>query len=186
MKTFKQFINESKSLTTKDLEDMIENGGLSLNNKGLNELPELPNSLQELSCRDNQLNELPELPNNLQKLWCYNNQLTELPELPENLKELWCSNNQLNELPELPNSLQRLYCFNNPFNEPLKKWIHDKFELEDLYSKELIVKFKSFEYQDWYLSEYPWKYDRLEIFGYNDIIKDKYKNIFSVKRAGII
>jgi E3 ubiquitin-protein ligase SspH2 len=58
-------------------------------------LPELPNSLQSLSCSDNKLSSLPELPNSLRLLDLDYNQFTSLPKLPNSLEEFYCHNNQL-------------------------------------------------------------------------------------------
>ena len=80
----------------------------------LTELPELPDSLEDLLCASNQLIELPKLPKKLKHLFCQSNQLTELPKLPEKLVYLYCGENQLIELPELPKSLNTLYCSGNP------------------------------------------------------------------------
>jgi len=40
------------------------------------------NRLKQLYCNNNQLEELPELPSSLEVLYCGVNQLEELPELP--------------------------------------------------------------------------------------------------------
>ena len=66
-----------------------------------------------INCNNNQLKELPELPNSLQELICYNNQITSLPILPDSLEELDCRNNQIISLPELPDSLEHLFYENN-------------------------------------------------------------------------
>ncbi len=80
---------------------------------GLEELPELPESLKYLSCESNMLTALPNLPSSLEVLYCSSNQLTELPKLPASLTSLNCGSNQLTKLPELPASLQYLSCYNN-------------------------------------------------------------------------
>jgi hypothetical protein len=79
----------------------------------ITELPELPNKLSEIICKNNILLSLPKLPSFLKKLVCNNNLLTELPMLPNLLESLFCQNNQLSHLPKLPHSLITLYCSNN-------------------------------------------------------------------------
>jgi uncharacterized repeat protein (TIGR01451 family) len=83
-------------------------------------LPQWPNSLEVLYCRNNQISNLPVLPINLKKLFCANNQLNSIPSLPGNLEYLVCENNQLTSLPELPNFLlglniqfNNIYCLTN-------------------------------------------------------------------------
>ena len=54
----------------------------------LNELLDLPISLEYLNCSCNNLTELPELPNSLIELYCYDNKLIKLPNLTNSLKVL--------------------------------------------------------------------------------------------------
>jgi uncharacterized repeat protein (TIGR01451 family) len=75
-------------------------------------LPNLPNSLFELSCSNNQLTNISNLPSNLTDLSCQNNNLTSLPNLPPYLGSLDCSNNPISELPILPQYLYVL-AFSN-------------------------------------------------------------------------
>jgi len=83
-------------------------------------LPQWPDSLEVLYCRNNQISNLPVLPTNLKKIFCDNNQLTSIPSLPGNLEYLVCENNQITSLPELPNFLlglniqfNNIYCLTN-------------------------------------------------------------------------
>ena len=140
MKNFIQFINES--LITK----------LDYSSQGLNVLPELPDSLQELYCRDNQLQVLPELPDSLQYLYCYDNQLEVLPDLPDSLQQLNCFNNQLQVLPDLPDSLQYLYCDNNP----IESFIPEKFwdQQNQVWLKKYLEKIKSYKFQEMIWDKY--------------------------------
>ena len=105
----------------------------------------------EMDVSGKDLTSLPELPNSLEILYCNNNKLNSLPELPNSLERLWCHNNKLNSLPELPNSLKTLWCHNNQFKEPVKKEIIEKFELEDIYTKESINLFKTYKFQKKFL-----------------------------------
>ena len=77
----------------------------------------LPSSLKELYCLcGNQLTSLPNLPNLLTYLNCRNNQSTSFFtnfQLPNSLEYLHCGNNELTSLPQLPNSLEVLDCKNN-------------------------------------------------------------------------
>lgn len=80
----------------------------------LNQLPILPNSLEELNCKYNILTKLAtKLPNSLIQLNCSYNKLKYLPPLPPTLKKLDCSNNNLIELPPFPQTLIYLDCSNN-------------------------------------------------------------------------
>ena len=105
---------------------------LNLSDKGLTSLPELPDSLKELSCSKNNLTTLPELPDSLEKLDCWNNNLTSLPELPDSLKELYCSENNL------------------PYNnlDEYKEWVINNKKLIDEYgwikAHEIFYKMKKY------------------------------------------
>ncbi len=120
------------------------NSHLDLDRLKLNELPRLPDNLEQLYCSNNKLTSLPNnLPNNLKILNCSYNKLTSLPDLhslinleelncsdnynltnlpdlPPNLKELYCSFCELTKLPSLPETLYVLYCRGNPLKFPIK------------------------------------------------------------------
>src|SRR5690606_10783730 len=64
---------------------------LDCQNNSLSFLPQLPNSLEILTCGFNDLTQLPELPSTLQRFSCNNNLLTCLPTLPVSLNE-WIFN----------------------------------------------------------------------------------------------
>jgi Leucine-rich repeat (LRR) protein len=148
--------------------------------------PPLPNTLQRLDCDYNNLQELPPLPQTLKILSCFNNNLQELSPLPSSLEKLDCNHNNLPELPPLPKSLQELYCKGNPLKEPLPAWCHERFKLDNLYDKDLVKKFGSYDFQKQYLQDKPQNYDRLKVFGYDSKIKEEFRFIFQSKRSGII
>ena len=184
----------------------MESKILDVSKQGLTEIPELPTSLETLWCSDNQLTSLPELPDNLDLLYCgdnnlvsliklpnrlrildcRHNKLTKLTKLPDTLEALYCSNNQLTSLPELPDSLKVLYCNNNPFEEPLSEDIHEEFDLGNLYNKDLIDKFESYDFQYSYLKEKLYNFKRLEVFGYAKGIKEQFPEIFQFEDIGLI
>ena len=91
------------------------------------------------------LTHLPELPEGLIFLYCRNNKLTSLPKLPENLIYLDCSDNKLKSLPELPESINELYCSFNPLEYPIPHKYY-KNQIKD-WLKELNIKLNSYEHQ---------------------------------------
>jgi hypothetical protein len=64
--------------------------------------------LKELICAGLDLQQLPNLPPTLEKLNCSENALTALPPLPPALVEINCTMNRLTELPPLPQTLRVL------------------------------------------------------------------------------
>lgn len=88
-------------------------------------IPELPDSLEELSCISEIIKEkkLPKLPPMLRVLQCNHTGLEVLPPLPESLLTLWCHNNRLTVLPRLPLGLRNLSAQNNPWEEPFATYI---------------------------------------------------------------
>jgi hypothetical protein len=84
-----------------------------LSDRGLFELPVLPNTIEVLLCSTNKLTKLPELSKtSLKKMECQLNKLVELPILPNTIIDLCCGYNKLIELPELHNVLEYLHCSN--------------------------------------------------------------------------
>src|SRR5689334_5997833 len=86
---------------------------IELSHMQLTYIPSLKrfSNLCQLSCSDNLLTKLPELPDSVQVIICKNNYLKSLPEkLPPQLVVLDCSHNPLVTLPRLPASLERLMC----------------------------------------------------------------------------
>jgi Leucine-rich repeat (LRR) protein len=80
----------------------------------LTNLPNLPDSLNYLSCYNNpHLKILPILPNTLETLLCYGDSLTSLSSIPDSLHYLDCSQNHITNIPTLNASLQSLECYNN-------------------------------------------------------------------------
>lgn len=77
--------------------------------------------IKTIDCSHNNLEELPDLPESLNKLYCQNNKLTKLPELPKNLTRLDCSSNNLEELPEPPIFL----LIKAKLNPGYEKWTKD-------------------------------------------------------------
>jgi uncharacterized repeat protein (TIGR01451 family) len=107
---------------------------MNCGNNQLTSLPDLPDSLEYLSCSDNSqlislppfppnlkyilvfgcaITNLPALPDSLELLFCQDNQISNLPVLPNALKVFSCGFNQLTNLPALPDSLEVLHCSNN-------------------------------------------------------------------------
>ncbi|MDX1373883.1 MAG: leucine-rich repeat domain-containing protein, partial [Nitrososphaeraceae archaeon] len=88
-------------------------------NCGLEELPELPNTLMELKCSHNRLERLPKLPDSLELINCSCNKIKKLTEgkLPGKLKKLVCHANRIKEISEFPGNLAELYCYRNLINE---------------------------------------------------------------------
>jgi Leucine-rich repeat (LRR) protein len=86
-------------------------------NNAIEELPQLPITLQFLDCSYNALTKLPPLPPNLLTLRCYNNALTELPPLPPKLEYLECNNNMIMQLPTLPPRIRTIHCSDNALIE---------------------------------------------------------------------
>ena len=121
-----------------NINDYLVDDGKSLLLSGLDliELPEIPDTIEYLFCRNNNLTELPELPKGLTNLYCHNNKLTELPILPNKLEFLECGNNNLTELPDLPESLRYLGCYNNnlPYNDLDSYWEWFSKEYPDLWA----------------------------------------------------
>ena len=79
----------------------------------LTSLPKLPQSLENLYCRNSPISKLPQLPVNLKILGCLNSLLDSLSQLPNNLVELDISGNNFSSLNNLPLNLKRLSCSNN-------------------------------------------------------------------------
>lgn len=86
---------------------------LEINHNFLRDLPNFPNSLQELYCANNLFLKLSSLLKSLKVLDCTGNYLQKLSLLPETLERFYCSNNQLQSLPVLPNTLEVLHCYGN-------------------------------------------------------------------------
>ena len=106
----------------------------------LKKLPELPNSLTELTysncgqleitklheglktfvCNESRLTKLPNLPDSLEHLQFYDNNISEIPNIPRNLKKLYCPHNKLNSIPELPKTVKSINCrYNNLASFPI-------------------------------------------------------------------
>jgi Leucine-rich repeat (LRR) protein len=88
---------------------------------------------------------LPELPNGLNVLYCRNNDLKSLPKLPESLLVLYCRDNKLTYLPELSKNLQSLECSNNPLEYPIPHKFYNRQDRKWL--EELNTKLSSYEHQ---------------------------------------
>ena len=122
-------------------------------------LPELPNSLIELSCSNNDLFNLPKLPNSLTELWCNNNNLSSLPDLPNSLTHLMVNNNNLSSLPNLPNLLQTIVYGYNPiynyiqiyFNGDKKKYFKYHNNIKRKFVNKIGVWFLDCKYNPKYL-----------------------------------
>lgn len=132
---------------------------LNYSGQDLIELPELPDTLEMLYCRNNKLYKLPELPINLKLISCGKNNLTSLPKLPDTLETLSCTDNYLTKL-NVPDNLQSLSCGNN----------YDLFELNFSEYKPITLKtldchntslpYKNLEdLKKWHEKKYPWIYD---------------------------
>lgn len=108
-------------VTTTDPVDLTEYTDLrylSISGLGIQELPQLPDTLDVLDCHTNQLTKIHKLPRYLKSLRCYSNQITELPPLPEGLREILCHENRITQFPELPESIEFVSIGDNNIQEP--------------------------------------------------------------------
>jgi hypothetical protein len=85
---------------------------ISVHNKNV-VINSLPSNLKVLHISDTDLELLPDLPNTLEDLTVYNNNITELSYFPPNLKFCSIPNNNLLEIPEMPKSLLFGLFFDN-------------------------------------------------------------------------
>ena len=167
---------------------------LIIGKRNIEDLNDLPDYLEYLSCHNIKLTELPVLPKSLKYLHCNDNILIELPELPDTLKIIECSNNFLKELPELPKTLTIFICSNNPFECPIDKDIIEKHKIsiKDLYTDKKIEEYETLEYQDFLLENYFYKFtDILYNFNvleikFHDEIKTKYEHLFAGLKYNLI
>jgi len=95
---------------------------------------------------------LPELPESLERLHCRDNKLKSLPKLPDGLLYLSCSNNKLTFLPELPESLERLYCSFNPLEYPIPHKFY--YKQEEYWLEKLNIKLSSYDHQKKLINEH--------------------------------
>jgi Leucine-rich repeat (LRR) protein len=88
---------------------------LSVDANYLEQLPELPETLEILVASNNQLLELSILPPRLSVLNVKNNFIKSLPSpLPSKLIDLNCAENNLKRLPDLPPTIINFVFFGNP------------------------------------------------------------------------
>jgi Leucine-rich repeat (LRR) protein len=91
---------------------------LVIQDRQLESLPPLPDTLEILGCQATQLKSLPAtLPPNLYGLDCSDTEISSLPPLPAGLTLLYCSNTKISSLPTLPDMLTTLYCSNTTISE---------------------------------------------------------------------
>ena len=74
-----------------------------------------------LWCQDNIIENLPELPITLETLWCGRNKITKLPEIPLNLKVLKCASNLITDLPDADYNNIDINIHNTPLREFINK-----------------------------------------------------------------
>ena len=110
---FRLYTTNVQTLLERRIEDAKRSGSLDVSYMGVFHLPEIPDSVDDVSCEHNCLTYLPALPNSVLTLWCDNNLLTSLPNLPGSLTYLSCVGNRLTTLPDLPPSLKYLSCDEN-------------------------------------------------------------------------
>lgn len=103
----------AQTLLEERMTDAKQSGSLDVSYMGIFRLPDIPDSIDDLSCEYNRLTCLPALPDSIATLWCDNNLLTSLPKLPASLTYLSCVGNRLTCLPELPTTLKYLSCDEN-------------------------------------------------------------------------
>ena len=112
--------NKLKSLP--DIPDTVND--LSFQSNLLPYFPKVPPNLLYLNVRDNKITYIYAnmLPKTLIYFNCSHNLLVSLPDLSEysGLKELNCDNNLLNDLPKLPSNLEILCCQNNKLSKLLE------------------------------------------------------------------
>jgi Leucine-rich repeat (LRR) protein len=77
----------------------------------------LPKNLKFLNMKYNQVIEIKDLPNKIEKLYLTDNEIKKVHNLPKNLKILYLINNEIRKLPELPDSLQEIDVSYNKITE---------------------------------------------------------------------
>ena len=104
------FLGDNKLTNLNDITKFKSLETLDINNNLFIELPQLPNTLNELCCQSNKLTMIKS-HRNLQKLDCAFNNIQKIEELPK-LELLVCNDNKLESIPPF-SSLKKLVCNNN-------------------------------------------------------------------------
>ena len=107
------FLSNNDFVFIDDLAKFTNLRVLDICNNKLTELPNLPNSIEEISCRNNYIENIDNLADlsNLKRLDISYNNLTEIPTIP-NLNILMCYYNKIDKVNSMPN-LKRLGAMYN-------------------------------------------------------------------------
>lgn len=87
---------------------------LDLSYNCLQELPNIPESVNNLNCSFNSLTRIT-CTQNLERLFCHCNQLVSIDSIPDSLEFLYCYTNKLTSLPPLPKNIKYVDKENNLF-----------------------------------------------------------------------
>ena len=81
-----------------------------------------------------------------------------------------------------------LICYNNNWTYPIPKEILDKYKIDEklLYTPEQLKKFKSYNFQYDYLTEFPEKYKELKQFGFAPGIRTEFDWLFNAIEMGLM
>jgi E3 ubiquitin-protein ligase SspH2 len=85
---------------------------LYLSDLGLEEIPEIPASVEFLNLDGNKIKTISNLPKNLRTLYLNYNQITEIRNLPNKIELLYLNENQIKNVYNLPKNLKFLYMQN--------------------------------------------------------------------------
>lgn len=81
---------------------------------GLEEIPEIPSSVEILHLNHNKIKNINNLPKNLKKLYISNNEIEEIKDLPSKIEKLYLNENQIKNVYNLPKNLRKLLLnYNN-------------------------------------------------------------------------
>jgi Leucine-rich repeat (LRR) protein len=81
---------------------------LYLSDLGLEEIPEIPSSVEILYLNDNKIKTISNLPKNLRTLYISNNEIEEIKNLPSKIQKLYLNENQIKNVYNLPKNLIKL------------------------------------------------------------------------------
>lgn len=113
-------LSDNKLTELPNLAEILTLNVLDLSSNKLKSIPDLPNNIEELSCRNNRLHDISKIYNtkSLKRLDCSNNNITNNQQLnngnlfPINLEILECPYNQIISIHNLP-KVRELHCNNN-------------------------------------------------------------------------
>jgi len=122
--------------------------------------------------------------------FCNHNKLTSLEFCPEIVNtHFWCHDNQLTSLEFCPEYVNGLFnCSYNNWTNPISYELIKKHNISfiNLYNKEQLEKFGTYEYQKEFLTNTPEKYKDLIHIGFNKKIKDEFDWLFNAIDMGLM